>query len=361
MADAETEVKVIPPGTEGSLADIMDKVERPVFEGHPAMGGEESVTGVGEEETADEKAAREAAENKAAADQAAAEKAAEEAKPKHTTLEESDKAYREAERKMHEATTKEAEERRLREAAETRATAAEAKAVELEAKGKPPEQEAPKRLTRDELKAKIEEVAARATQTALETIYNDIDGPKTNPNYHKQAAAAWAKANAEITAAALEAAESGGVSQEAIGKMVSDQVKEVLKVEKEADRQARAAEDAKTEDQRTREAAAELATKAGIDMSDDFVAGGFWNLARKMPADIQAKPFGEQVDWAITETLKKLGTAAKTEAEKKAAALKLQQQQTPLERGATRTAQTKKEESFTLGGALNRAQEARRI
>lgn len=310
--------------------------ERPGIKltGHPAMGEvDEPVLALGPEDDK-EKVGPKPDEPKP-----------EEFKPRFKSQEEAEKAHAEAERKMHEATTRAADLERERDELK--------KAPKPEPVAEKPAEEAPKPPTREEQKARLKSVALTANQKALEKI-DQLD--RTDSDYHKQVAEAWAEANTE---ALLEAGLGSGVSQDAINKMVADQVKETLKADKEATAAERAKEDAERKaasEKTVNEQAATLAREAGLDMDPDSVDSiVFWKVAEKLPDQdfmkgAQTPPLKDQVDWVIAEARKKLGKVAQTAAEREAAALKVQQDNAVLQKGGTpKPTKTKTEGPGSLG------------
>ena len=335
-----------PENLEDSLADDFKEGPGIKLTGHPAMGEEEAGPSGPEGETPEVKEAREKAEAETAKPP--------EFSPKHKTWEETEKSRVEAEREMHEAKTLAATERAARETAE-------AKLAEKEA-AKTPEKpvEEVKPPSREEQKTRLRSVASVANQKALDKI-DTLDS--TDPDYRKQVAEAWAEANTE----ALMEAGVGGVSQESINKMVTEQVQVTLKAEREATAAERVKEDERRKlsaEERTRQDAIDLAKGAGLDMtpgSADYRL--FFDIAEKDLSNQEfmkgttAPELKTQVEWVVGEYRKLTGKLAQTVQEREEAARKHQDDNTVLGKGGTKTTKIKQEGPGSLGSDF---QEVRR-
>lgn len=265
-------------------------------------------------------------------------------KPKYKSHEEAERAYDEAERKMHEATTqaardREGQERLTREAEELRRQLAEKEAA------KPPAK------TPEELEAEEEARIAQAL--------DEIDQIETNDRqeYLKLAAKAWRKAG------------FGGMGQPTApdAKTLDEMIDHRL-----AERQRQDEENLAIRTQ-----AIEMAGQAGLNMevgSEDFKL--FWDQAKALPPEVRAKPLQEQVDWAAEEA-KKLRkpdpsptVEALTEEQKELMELgreykakQVQSQNTVLGKGASdlKPSQEAQPETFSMGGILRQQQKARQL
>jgi len=356
------------PEDEGSLASIIEQSRHRVLTEHPTAAG---VMGAFEPrpEEEEETPAEEIASSEEAPGEEKPPEASEEPpkfQPKHATWEETEKARLEAEQKMHAATEETA--RTRRELEELRQKGVEKEAVQ------PPEPPAGevKVATREERKAQLVAVAKVANAKALAKINEipefDAEG-NHNPQYAELAAEAWAEANAE---ALLEAGiSSAGLSREEVAQLVKEQ----LQAEEEAKRQKDEEDRQKQADINARTQAEELATDAGLNMEEgsaDYRL--FWNVAGEVPEELKAKPgaspeekkkaFTAQVQWAVDKVRGLKGEMVQNKPGADKQAQEVQRQNTVLERGSSRTTQTKKPsepEPYTLGGILNQQMNQRRI
>lgn len=269
-------------------------------------------------ETAEEKAAREAA---ATGDGLTSPEPSE---TKFTTVEEYDKAYKEAERKMHTATGETKREREAREAAEAEAERLRQENEQLKA-------------TQEE---KVRAEAAAQSATNLEDKYADAlkkiseikldrDGEGNiiyPPDYDRQVARAWA---------------STGVDPAQIAQDAARIAKEEIQRDREVETTRVAAQNAATEGERVRKMAENLAqTQYGLDMTpgtadfrlfDTFVA----ELQDDPKHEMRGKPFEQQVKWASEGVRKLLGEKIELTDAERAAALANQRRNAILERGVT--------------------------
>lgn len=351
MAEAAEKVvqneEVTPKGPEdeGSLAQIMEQMERPTFTGHPALGGAE----IPEGETPG------AEEVKAKGEEEVKPKPEEE-KPKYATWEEEKKGRLEAERTMHEATTARAQaEEKL---ASIEAENARIKA-ELEEARKPPVQEekpleAPQPITKEERKTRYK-TALRQANTAIARI----DRTLPQEEVQEQISDAWADALAEAGLG-----ESAGVPLN---------VTEIQKIARETYKAEREAEEARTKEKREKDVADErirtwndalaMGTDSGLDLSKEDTADYilFYNFSRRVPDEFLDKPLKDQVKWVVGQVQERLGKVTQTNKEEEAAARKTQEEQEVLARGGNRPASQVKEEAFSLRGIMEKTQESRRI
>jgi len=353
MTDA-TEVLgegVLGPEDEGSmafkLARAAEKQAQPVLtdaELEAARQAELDAAQTGD----DDAAAAEAAASAAAAggDDAAAAAAAspEPPQPKFKTVEEYDKAYREAETRMHTATGETSTERKAREAAEVRAEAAERKLAELEAVKDAAVAEAAKPA------AKAERVAAYAEALkkigAIPTSVDPETGAIVYPDdYDAQVAEAWA---------------GTAVDPEQIIEEVARRT-EARAAEKRTAAEAKAAEEAAASEAVTVRAQAEkLATEMGLDMTPGSADYRLFyshvdELAANPEHDFRGKPFEEQVKWATSGVRQILGKKIELTDAERAAARRTQTRNAVLERGVTRAAPAEPKRQRTMAEMLGQA------
>lgn len=318
------------PEDEGSLASIMEQAPRLIFTGHPALGEEEE----GDQPGPDE--------GKTTPGEAGT------AKETQTPPEKKYKSWEEAEtgaREHQSAFTKKAEdaarEKEAREVAERERDELKQKLAEKEAGAKPPETPAATK-TPEELEAEQE---ARIEQ-ALEEI-GQLD--EFDPEYKKKVARAWRKAG--IGGAGQPTIPSGQALDELIDKRVEERFK-ARETEKEAESQ----------ESRTRAKAGEMAGKSGLNMEEGSADHTlFWATVSKMPQDLDAKPFEEQVQWTVNEVRRLKGEVVQSKAEMDAKAREIQVNNTILERGSTRPKKKEVPEPYTLGSIMTKHQESRRI
>lgn len=297
-----------------------------------ASGGEE---GAPETKEAREKAEAEAATSKPP-----------EFKPKHKSWEETEAARQEAERTMHEATTKAKQEAEAREALERERDELKQR---LEEAAKPPEKpvEAVKPVTPASRKAKVAQ--------ALKTI-RELD-PQAD-DYDDKLAEAWAEAGMGAE----------GPSKEEIAKEAAKIARDELKAEQAADVAARAAAEQASAADRAWQEAVGIGQKAGLNLDDqdsaDYII--FERMTSKIPEEMKGKPLAEIADWMVAETRKRTGQVVQTQAQREAAARKVQNENAVMGRGNERPAATvrKKEEEnqlFTMRGILDQTLRQRRL
>jgi hypothetical protein len=262
-----------------------------------------------------------------AAASAAATAAPETPQPKYQTVEEYEKAYKEAETRMHTATGETATERKAREAAEARAEAAERELAELKTAREAATAEAAKPA------AKAERVAAYAEALKkIQAIPTDVD-PETGAiiypeNYDDLVAEAWA---------------GTAVDPEQIIEEVARRT-EAREAEKRAAAEAKAAEEAEVAEAATvRSRANKMATDLGLDMTPGSAEYRLFyshvdELAANPEHEFYTKPFEEQVKWATNGVRQTLGKKIEMTDAERAAARRTQTRNAVLERGVTRVA-----------------------
>ena len=265
-----------------------------------------------------ETAAAEAAENETPEEKAAREAAALEPKPKFETIEEYQKALKEAETRMHAATTEAAEARQARENLE-------AEVAEIRATQETEAAEAAKLVPKTERKAAYAAALKRIQEIPL--TRND-DGEVVYPdNYDDQVAEAWA---------------STAVDPHEVAKEAAKLAREELRQERQAEDTRTAAEKEEATRLQIRADAEKMAATQGLDMtpgSADYRL--FYSMVDELAADpeheYQGKPFEEQVKWATTGVRQVLGKKIELTDAERAAARRHQDRNVVLGRGLTPT------------------------
>jgi hypothetical protein len=224
------------------------------------------------------------------------------------------------------------------------------KLADKEKPGEPDKSAEPDK-TAEQLEAEEEDRIAKAL--------DEIDGiAEDDPDYKRKVAKAWRKAKLGGANGSTKA-----ISEEALAEMVDRQVEKRLAV-KEAETVQQRQE---KEHSRTRSTAAELATKAGLQgVTDDPAALGtadhimFWAVAKGVPEELQSQPIEAQVEWTTAEVRRRKGEVVQTtEAERERARL-AQNNNTVMGRGTTQPRKAVEPETFSLGGVLNEVQEERK-
>lgn len=246
-------------------------------------------------------------------------------KPKYSTVEEYEKAYKEAETKMHTATQEAAEARKAREALEAEIAltrkeldevrAAQEAAVAADAAKVP---KANRKAIVSEVFKKVKEIPLSRDPDTGEVVYPD--------DYDDRVADAWASTVVDPAEVAKEAARLA---------------REELKRERQAEDSRSAAEQEEAERLKIVAEAEGLAAAQGLDMTpgagDYRLFYSYVNeLAGNPEHEYRGKPFEEQVKWAINGV--RLSWEKKiemTDAER-AAARRHQDRNAVLERGVTR-------------------------
>jgi hypothetical protein len=334
-------------GEEGgrlTLSHLMDHPDADPSLAEPPTPEEEAAAAAAE---AARQAALEAETPEQKAEREAAEAAAKppEFTPKHKTWEETEGAREEAERKMHEATTKAAEEKAARETLE-------AELAELRA-AKPPEKEEEPPVppaTPEERKAKLVGVAKAANKKAVAKIRGLDTGDE---DYDDQVAAAWAEANAEALL------ESGIGSTASLSREeVSNLVKEQVKAERESEKAAKAERDAQDESTRAYNKALDLAKASGLDMEEESTERDLFDTwAARMPEELRNKgveAIQEKADWVIAKVKQKLGRVVEQTEAQRQAALANQNRNRPLGKGADFSSSKEPPKRTTLSEIMDR-------
>lgn len=274
----------------------------------------------------------EAAAAAAAADLAAKEAELEPPKPKFESIEDYDKAYKEAETKMHTATEEAAKERKAREAVAAEREQLQKELEELRtAQQKANEELAAaretERMAADNADKKVKVAEAIRKIQAIKLVEDPATGQMVYPkDYEEQVAEAWAPV-------------IGGADPDEI----AERAMEKLRAKQEAETAERRRTDAEAEAARIQELANRQATELGLDMNpgsaDYRLFGTFVDELRSNPEhEYRNKPFEEQVKWVVDSVNKSLGKKIEmSEAEKKAA-LEAQRRNAILGRGVNRPA-----------------------
>lgn len=299
------------------------------------------------EEDAAKAAGEEAAAAQAEIDAAAAEEAKkageppEPPKPKFATVEEYDKAYKEAETKMHTATEEAATERKAREdlAAEIELTKKELADVREEQEAAAAE--VAKTAPKTERKAAFAE-ALKKIQAIPLTKDPDTGEIVYPPDYVDQVAEAWAGTS---------------VDPEEVAKMAAKLAREELKREQKAETERAEVERGKVGAAQVRANAEKMATEQGLDMTPGSADYRLFyshvdELANDPNHEYRDKPFEEQVNWAAGGVRQVLGKKIEMTDAERAAALKNQTRNAVLERGITRQVTTEKPQQRTMNEIL---------
>jgi hypothetical protein len=264
-----------------------------------------------EAETPEEKATREAAEAAAAN--------LPKFEPKHKTWEETEKARVEAERTMHEANTKAAEEVKAKETLQKELD---------ELKANPPEKKEPaKEVTEEERDAQLEAVASAANEQAMAEIAELDD---QDPDYRKLVAKAWGKANAKI----IKAARQTPISQADIDKLIDQR----WDAKDTAAKAAKAEADLKTAGQQAAKEVEDYCKEHGLPVDDPEKAEYdlFDAAERKLPVELQGKGATPEVkEWIANYIRQRTGKVVEQSEAERQAALVAQKKNAVLGKGVT--------------------------
>ena len=231
---------------------------------------------------------------------------------KFQTIEDYDKAYKEAVQKMTAATTETSEERKAREALE--AELADLKAKEEERQK--PNALAARKATYAEALKKIQSIPTRDPETG-ELVYP--------PDYDDQVAEAWAST----------APDPEKIAEEVIRRS------EAKDAERRAKQEAAAAEAREVEESaKIRADAEKMAAEQGLDMTPNSADYRLFysfvdELASNPNHEFRDKPFAEQVKWASGGVRQTLGKKIELTDAERAAARRTQTRNAVLERGVT--------------------------
>ena len=304
---------------------------------------------VGDEETPEAKAARELAEADAAAAaetetpeaKAARETAAAALKPKFATVEEYDKAYKEAETRMHTATGETAKEREAREAAEKRAEVAEAKLAEQEVEREKLAAEAakPKSMTEDEQDAIFEKAASQL---------RDLD--IGDPDYLRDYGRIMRKAVTAVSKSQVS------VDPDTTANEVATKAWEQFQARQTAESVKTAEERQREDEVRVESNARDLGIKTGLDLGDpDSADSIIWDrMKTKIPQEVFDKGTLEaQVEWVAVEVRKRTGKVVQqTDAERKQVA-EAQRRNTVMGKGVNFTPSKETPKKRTLSEVMD--------
>jgi hypothetical protein len=337
-------------GEEGTLASIQARSNRVRFDSETGGLKEEPVNQPGQEGGEPE--------DKAAAGEAGAKTGGgegeqkEEPKLKYKSQEDAEAAQKEAERKMHEATTQAAKEKEAREAVEREAAELKTKLEEALAKSqeKPAEGEQKPMATGDR-KAKVR----AATKAALTTI-RELD--RTADDYDEKVEEAWAEA-------LLEAGMTGTpLTQAEIDKMVKDSMTAAQKAQKEADDKAEQTSSA----ERAWQAALDQGKKAGLNLDDEDSADFMLfdaierRLATKgLPDELKGKQLPEVVEYMIKEVRRRTGKVVADTEKERERARKTQINNSVLTKGVTPPPERAEESKPYTLAELQRQDKERRM
>jgi len=331
--DTDLPEKLLQPGDEGSLADILEKDREQRIAMH--AGAE-----IPDPETPEEQPEVPAAQPE--------EKSAEEAPPappekKYKSWEEAEAGSREHQR----FATEKAEE--AKQAREELAVLRQ----KLADKEKPVESDKPAEpdKTAEQLEAEEEDRIAK--------VFDEIDEiADDDPDYKRKVAKVWRKSKLIGANGSTKA-----ISDEALAEMVDRQMEKWSAV-KEAETVQQRQE---TEHSRIRSTAAELATKAGLQgVTDDPAVLGtadhimFWVVAKGVPEELQSQPIEAQVEWTTAEVRRRKGEVVQTTEAERERARQAQNNNTVMGRGTTQPRKAVEPETFSLGGVLNEVQEERK-
>jgi hypothetical protein len=335
------------PGEESLANDLDNRREVTgdmLLGGHPNQEFEENTPEGGPEVKPEE--GEDTGEVKAKEGEEAPKKEELPAGPRFKSQEEAEKAHAEAERRMHEATTKEAEERKARETLQREVD-------ELKAQqAKPPEEKKEEKPvvtapTNEERMAKIVEATKTANAAAVPKL-RALD--PDDPDYEQK----YADIQTEITSALAKALLEASISPASLSR---EEVEQIYQEKLDADREkGKVAEGARLEAK-----AKEMAIKSGLDLADpESVDSIIWDRMKgQIPDEVYAKGTLEaQVEWVTAEVRKRTGKAALSEAEKEEAARITQENNQPLGKGGLKPKPQPKQE--TEGSLASDFEDARR-
>ena len=264
-------------------------------------------------------------------------------KPKFQTIEEYEKAYKEAETRMHTATEEAAVERKAREdlTAEIETTRQELAAIR--AKQEAAAAEVAKTVAKKDRGEAYEK--ALAIIEAIPLTRDPDTGEVVYPeNYSKQVAAAWASTTEDL--------DPGKIAQEA-----ARLAREEIARERQIEDTRTAAEKEEATRVQIRIDAEKMATEQGLDMtpgSADYRL--FYSHVDELASDpkheYRDKPFEEQVKWATGSVRRILGKKIEMTDAERAAAKRNQERNAVLERGITRSATPEQPKQRTMNEIL---------
>lgn len=261
-------------------------------------------------------------------------------KPKYSTVEEYEKAYKEAETRMHTAAEEAAAERKAREdlAAEMELTRQELATIRAEQEAAAAE--VAKTAPKAERKAAFAEALKKIQAIPLS---RGEDGEVVYPDdYDDQVAEAWAGTSVDPQEVAREAAKLA---------------REELQRERQAADNRTAAEKEEAARVQIRADAEKMAAEQGLDMTpgtaDYRLFYTFVNeLADDPKHEYREKSFEEQVKWASGGVRQVLGKKIEMTDAERAAARRTQERNAVLERGVTRTVTPEQPKQRTMNEIL---------
>jgi hypothetical protein len=245
-------------------------------------------------------------------------------KTKDWTVEDYKKALKEAETRMHTATTEAAEDRKTKDdlAAEIELTKKELADVRTEQEAAAAE--VAKAIPKTQRKAAYAEALKKIREIPLT---RDADGEVIYPDdYDDQVAEAWAGTS---------------VDPEEVAKIAAKLAREELKRERQVEETRTAAEKETETRVKTRADAEKIAAEQGLDMTPGSADYRLFyshvdELADNPEHEYRDKPFEEQVKWAAGGVRQVLGKKIELTDAERAAAKRNQERNAVLERGITR-------------------------
>lgn len=268
-----------------------------------------------------------------------------EPKDKDWTVEDYKKALKEAETRMHTATTETATERKAREDLTAEIELTRQELAEVRAKQEADAAEIAKTAPKAERKAVFAEAMKKINEIHV-TKQIDPDTGETKyiypPDYDDQVAEAWAGTSVDPQEVAKEAARLA---------------REELKRERQVEDTRTAAEKEEATRVQIRTDAEKMAAEQGLDMtpgSADYRL--FYSYVNELAEDpkhaYRDKPFEEQVTWAAGGVRKDLGKKIEMTDAKRAAAKRNQERNAVLERGITRQVTLEQPKQRTMNEIL---------
>jgi hypothetical protein len=336
VIEPQTELPVLQPGDEGSLADLLDQERQQRIAKHAGAPDPEEVPEVPEAPEQPEVPAGVQPEEKAAEEAPLAPP-----EKQYKTWEAAEEGVRETKR----FATEKAEE--AKQAREELAVLRK----EMAAKPTEPVKPAEPDQTAEQLEAEEEERIAQVFED-IEKIDDD------DPDYKRKVAKVWRKSKLIGSTGSTKA-----ISDEALADLVDRQMEKRLAVKDAETVQQRQ----EGETARVRSTAAELAVKAGLQgVTDDPLALGtadhimFWAVAKGVPEELQSKPIEAQIEWATAEVRRRKGEVIQTtDAERERTRL-AQANNTVMGRGTTQPRKVADPETYSLNGVLNEGLEERK-
>ena len=279
--------------------------------------------------TADETAAQEVTAAEAEVDAAAnatSEKESPESpdKTKDWTIEDYQKALKEAETRMHTATTESADDRKARANLEAEIKLTKKELADVRAEQEAAAAEIAKAVPKTERKAAFAEALKKIQAIPLT---RGEDGEVVYPDdYDDQVAEAWAGTS---------------VDPEEVAKIAAKLAREELKRERQVEDTRTAAEKETEERVKVRADADKIAVGQGLDMTPGSADYRLFysyvdELANDPKHEYRDKPFEEQVKWAAGGVRQVLGKKIEMTDAERAAAKRNQDRNAVLERGITR-------------------------